>query len=168
MVDVDVGLHHPPTYATWPRSLAGITLIPPNRLRIVEVRVRAGSSISSIATLPVTPVTSHGVSCRSSSASGSAPRSTSSRATATRSFVEASSSGVRSCSSRVSRSAPARIASAAASASPARAAASSAPVGSRSARAPLGCRGSARAMSSYPRDLACCDRARSRPRPVRW
>ena len=42
----------------------------------------------------VTPVTSQGVSCRSSSASGSAPSATSSRGTRTRLYVDARSSAV--------------------------------------------------------------------------
>ncbi len=132
------------TYSTCPRSLAGITDTPPNRF----TRPRsgdAGNSTSSISTLPVTPVTNHALSCWSSSASGSAPSATSTRAASTWSPADASNSGVRPNRSRASSRAPSRTASATASASPDAAAASSAASGSvtgdghprRSARVPV-------------------------------
>ena len=80
MVDVDVGLHDPADVVDV-ATLAGRDHRHPAEAVADRQVGLAGSRASSIATLPVTPVTSQGESCWASCASGSAPSATSSRAT---------------------------------------------------------------------------------------
>src|SRR5690606_36109053 len=153
-----------------------MTAVPPNRL-VSEVSGpgSASSSTSSIAVLPVTPVTRNGVSLRRSTAFTSAPASTSVRAASTWSPSAASSSAVRSSASRASIRAPSASAVATASASPSCAAPSSSSSAVLRAMSPSPSSRSVPPPAPHPaaiRPTASSSRLRRRsvrasPRPIR-